>query len=446
MGTVSSTTLSRRAWFWELFRKFAQLEAASSIVLLAATLAALGLANSPLAEAYRRIQLTPLSVSLGPETLAWPLVEWVNDALMAVFFLVVGLEVKREILVGELASVRKALLPIIAAVGGMLLPTLIYLSLNHSGQAQRGFGIPMATDVAFSLAILAAFGRRIPIALKMFLATLAIADDVGGVLVIAVAYSGGLHWFWLAGSGLVFGCCLVLNRLGVSRLGVYLSAGVLLWVALHASGIHPALGGVILAMAIPSRAFLSSEQFIQHGHKRLEQFRHARRVPQSRQEAHRHLSQLHNSLELAESPLDRLIDALHPWVSFGIMPLFAVMNAGVSMRHFSAAMLLQPTFLGIALGLVLGKPLGIMAASWIAVRLRFAELPSSLTWGQLHAVGWIAGIGFTVAIFVANLAFGQSAQYTEARTAVLFASTLAAGLGATLLRATKPERDANTAR
>lgn len=415
------------------FGRFAQLESSSSLVLLAATLLALALANSALAFRYEQALEAPLGLILGPVQFHWPVLQWINDVLMAVFFLVVGLEVKRELLTGELASFRRAILPVLAAVGGMIAPALIYTLLNHGGPAQRGWGVPIATDIAFSLAILTAFGSRAPFALKIFLASLAIADDIGGVLVIAVAYTSHLHLLWLAASVIVFLVCFALNRFGVSALWPYLLTGAGLWFTMHASGVHPTLSGIILAIAIPARSFTPAEHFVERGHLRLDAFRRLARTNSPGEDQRKHLQALEHGLSLVRSPLDRMEEALHPFVSYGIMPLFALANAGIPLHGFSLQAVKQPAFLGITLGLVLGKPLGITLFSWLAVRFGLAELPRGVTWAHIHAAGWVAGIGFTVAIFVAGLAFGEGARYTDARLAILLASTLAAIAGAILL-------------
>jgi len=418
----------------EPFARFAQLESSSSIVLLLATVAALAFANSHLATAYDAFLNFHLGASAGSLSFQWTLHDWVNDALMAIFFLVVGLEVKRELLIGELASLRRAFLPVLAALGGVLTPALIYFALNVHGPDARGWGIPVATDIAFSLAVLKLFGSRIPIGLKIFLASLAIVDDIAGVLIIAVAYTRELHLWYLGLVILLFLICLLLNRLGVTRLSAYMVVGIALWWAFRASGLHPTLAGVLLALAIPSRTFIPASRFLDRGRTRLQQFEEAveRSGPQSH-DVREPLHKLRTGLEWAESPLDRLQSMLHPWVSFGIVPLFALTNAGISLHNFHPGTALHPAFLGIFVGLVLGKPIGITAFSWLAVRLRLAELPAGVRWIDLHAVAWLGGIGFTVSIFIAGLAFVTDERYTTARIAVLAASTIAAAAGATLL-------------
>jgi NhaA family Na+:H+ antiporter len=328
---------------------------------------------------------------------------FVNDGLMAIFFLIVGLEVKREFLTGELRSLRRALLPVLAALGGVVTPALLYLALNGSGPNARGWGVPIATDVAFSLAVLAVFGRRIPVGLKVFLVALAIVDDIGGVAVIAVAYTRQLRLEYLAIVALLFAACCLLNRRGVRSLSLYVPLGVALWWAMLMSGVHPTMAGILFALAVPS-------------------------------------GRGSDAGGVQESPASRMERALHPWVSFGIVPLFALVNAGISLHGVNRDTLLHPLFLGVVLGLMIGKPLGITLFSWIAVRLRLAELPRGVSWSQLHAVSWLGGIGFTVSIFIAGLAFETEEQYTLARIAVLVASVCAAGIGGWGLAATHNRR------
>ncbi len=390
----------------EPFARFVRMESSSSIVLLLMTALALLTANSRLAPVYDALQVLPLGVTIGSFSMRTNLHVLVNDGLMPLFFLTVGLEIKRELAVGELASIRRAMLPVLAATGGVIVPALIYVALNPSGPAARGWGIPIATDIAFSLTVLTMFNSRIPVALKVFLVSLAIVDDIAGVAVIAVAYTHEFHLGMLLLVGLLSLACLGLNRMGVTHLPLYMVVGVGLWWALHASGIHAALAGVVLALTIPVRT--------------------QNQAPES-------AAKVQSGLERSESPLNRLETKLHPWVSFGIVPLFALMNAGVRLEAFQAGHALERAFAGIVLGMVLGKPIGITLFSWVAVRFRLADLPHRVGWLQLHAVSWLGGIGFTVSIFIAGLAFDANDQYTRACTAVLVASLGAAGVGSVLL-------------
>jgi Na+:H+ antiporter, NhaA family len=379
------------------FIRFAQLESASSIVLLAATLAALLLANSALGDVYEASLRYSVGNNAGRLAFHFTVHDFVNDGLMAVFFLLVGLEVKREFLTGELRSLRLALLPVLAALGGVVTPALLYFAINGNGPAAHGWGVPIATDVAFSLAVLAAF-RRIPVGLKVFLVALAIVDDIAGVAVIAIVYTRRLRVEYLVIALVLFAICLLLNRRGVRRLAVYVPLGLALWWAMDISGVHPTMAGILFALAVPSGG---------------------------------------SQDEADDSVANRLEQALHPWVSFGIVPLFALVNAGISLYGLHRDALLHPIFLGVVLGLLLGKPVGITLFSWIAVRLRLAELPRGVSWSQLHAVSWLGGVGFTVSIFIAGLAFETEEQYTLARIAVLAASACAAGIGAWGLAATR---------
>jgi Na+:H+ antiporter, NhaA family len=416
------------------FARFTQLESSGSIVLLVAAISALVLANTGLAPTYEKLLEFPVGASAGRFAFNLSLRDWVNDGLMTIFFLVMSLEVKRELLIGELASWRRSLLPVAAALGGVLTPALIYYALNAGGPHVKGWGIPIATDIAFSIAILGVFGKRIPVALKIFLVTLAIVDDIAGVAVIATAYSQHLHFRYLFVAALLFVFCLILNRLGVIRLRIYMMVGIALWWTVHASGVHATLAGVLLALATPSRTFIPPERFLERGKHRLAEF--ARSVEDAgprNPEARGHLHMIRAGIELYVSPLERLQAVLHPWVSFVIIPLFALANAGISLNRIHRSAELLPVFWGIFLGLVLGKPIGISLFAWIAVRLRLAELPNGVNWKQLHAVSWLGGIGFTISIFIAGLAFETDQLYTLSRMAIFLGSITAAGIGLLLL-------------
>ena len=425
--------------------RFARLESSSSIVLLLAAGIGLALANSPFAAAYEGLLKAPLFASTSEP---WNVRDCVNNALMAFFFLVVGLEVKRELLTGELAAARRALLPILAALGGVITPAGLYLLLNYRHGAAIGWGVPIATDVAFSLAVLGLFARTAPPGLKAFLVTLAIVDDLVGVLVIAVAYTRQLHPGYLALSLSIFLFCLLLNWQGVTRLSIFMLSGVALWWTVRASGLHPTLAGALLSATIPAGSLIS---------KKNAQARGAVRGKQLLTSTLRRLSgitrpSIGRNIEFSQSPLTRLEGTLHPWVSFGIVPLFAMANADVPLRAIPTRELSHPVLLGVLVGLLIGKPLGITLFSWIAVRLRLAALPQKITWAQLHAVAWLGGIGFTISILIAGLAFGPTEQYTIARIGILGASLLAAAIGASLLffalrshrQGSKPQRSGRT--
>jgi NhaA family Na+:H+ antiporter len=371
--------------------------ATRGIVLLLSGAIALAVANSPWADAYARFLELPIAVGWPGRTLVLSLRHWIEDGAMAVFFLLVGLEIKRELLAGELASMRRAALPIAGAIGGMLLPALLYIVVNARGEGARGWAIPMATDIAFALGILALLGSRVPLGLRAFLAALAIVDDLGAVLVIALFYTTTLHPWALAASGLIMIVLVALNRAGVRTVVPYLALGIGLWLAVHESGVHATVAGVLLAMTIP-------------WHPR------------------------HEATD-GDPPLLRLEHALERPVAFAIMPAFAFASAGVALTTFGDA-LGSPVALGIALGLVVGKPMGITLASWLAVRAGLADLPARVTWGSLHGVAWLAGIGFTMALFIATLAFEGTPRLAIAKAGVLGASTIAGMTGYALLRRT----------
>jgi Na+:H+ antiporter, NhaA family len=380
---------------FETLRRLIQHEAAGGFILLAAAVFALILANSALAGFYSNFLDVPATIQVGMFKLSKPLLLWINDGLMAIFFLLIGLEVKRELLAGELSSVRRATLPVIAATGGMVVPALVYVLLNAGDSyALRGWAIPVATDIAFSLGVLALLGSRVPASLKVFLLALAIADDIGAILIIAVGYTDDLSLLPLALAAASLACLIMFNLLGVTRLSAYILLGLFLWVCVLKSGVHATLAGVALGLIIPLR---TTEK---HG----------------------------------QSPLRHLEHVLHPWVIFGIMPLFAFANAGVSLEGFTVDSIVQPLPLGIALGLFLGKQLGVMSFAWAGVRLGLAHLPKATGWLSLYGVACLTGIGFTMSLFIGTLAFPDSQSAAAVRIGVLIGSVLAALFGYTVLR------------
>jgi NhaA family Na+:H+ antiporter len=418
------------------FQYFARTGATSGVLLLVATVAALIWANSPWHATYEAIWESPVRVSVAGRFLELSLLSWINDGLMAAFFLLVGLEIKRELLVGELASIRQATLPIAAAIGGMLVPALVYVAVNPSRPEAAGWGIPMATDIAFALGVMMLLGPRIPVGLKVFLTALAIVDDMGAVAVIALFYSGSLHLVPLA---IAAGCVLllvVLNASRIRRLLPFLLVGVVLWFALHESGIHATIAGVVLALTIPVRTRINAEEFSSQARELLAEFDKAETgdllviTSKGQQEA---IHALERASEGVQAPLLRLEHGLQPLVQYGIMPLFAFANAGVRLAGADASPL-APVTLGVFLGLVIGKPLGITLFAWLAVRFRLAALPAQTTWRALHGAAWLGGIGFTMSLFIAAQAFGGPPHLFPAKVGILLGSTVAGTVGALLLR------------
>lgn len=423
------------------FQEFTQSQAAGGVLLLLCTVVALVWANSPWGESYVRIWQTPLHISLGPWQLAKPLFLWINEALMAVFFFLMGLEIKRELLVGELASFRQALLPIIAALGGMLMPALLYLAYNANTPGATGWGIPVATDIAFALGALALLGQRIPSGLYVFLAALAIADDIGAVLLIAFLYTSHLVWSALLLGMALLGLLLLANALGLRHPLVYSLLGVGLWLACEESGLHATLAGVLAAMTIPVRAHINTQEFLAWGRTLLRIFEEggsageAVLLNSTRQGA---IQGLVTACEQVEAPLQRFEHLAHPWVTLAIMPVFALANAGVRLEGDIWAAVTHSVSLGIILGLVLGKQTGIMLCVYLAVRSGMAVLPSGVTWRHLYGVSWLAGMGFTMALFLADLSFGETPLRSAAKAGTLVASLLAGVGGWCLLRSGQP--------
>jgi NhaA family Na+:H+ antiporter len=360
--------------------------------------------------------------------------EWVNDGLMVIFFFVVGLEIKREVTTGELANPKKAILPIAAAFGGMIVPALLYVLFNVGTAGAPGWGIPMATDIAFTLGIMAMLGRRVPLSLKVFFTALAIVDDLGAVLVIAVFYTADISWMSLGVGGLIFVVLLRLNRAKVYATLPYAILGIGLWIAFLRSGIHPTIAGVLLALTIPTRSPANVQTLLAQSVNLLRGFdvpSEWRFLAGSRRQAT--IQTLENIVDRMQSPAQRLERDLHPWTTFAILPIFALANAGVTLANDGSVSLLHPVSLGIVLGLVLGKPMGISLLAWLAVRSGLGELPSGVGWRQLLGASCLAGIGFTISLFIAGSAFEEEALQSTAKLAILAASSLAAVLGWALL-------------
>ncbi len=417
-----------------VFQRFVRTEALGGLVLLVFAVLALLLANSPWASFYTRFWETPFAVGSGGHSVTLTLHQWINDGLMALFFLLVGLEIKRELVAGELASPKKAALPIAAAIGGVVVPALLYWFLNPSGPAADGWGIPMATDIAFALGALALIAPNAPVALKVFLAALAIVDDMGAVLVIAIFYSGAIVWSALGVAALMIVVLVVLNVMGVTKLWPYLIAGIILWFFVHESGIHATIAGVALAMTIPTRTRINAAEFSQEARSLLDQFDRKETgdllvlTSKGQQET---LFSLDRASEAATAPILRLEHALHKFSAFVVMPLFAFANAGVKL---GGPILHGEVALGVLAGLVIGKPLGVTAAAFLAVKLGIAKLPDEMGWGELHGVAWLAGIGFTMSLFIALLAFKNPEFVDTAKVAILGGSLLAGVIGAVVLK------------
>ncbi|MBK7832025.1 MAG: Na+/H+ antiporter NhaA [Gemmatimonadetes bacterium] len=418
------------------FQEFARIGSLGGVVLLMTTAVALVWSNSAWGDSYFHLWETPVAIGGADAPLTLSLHHWINDALMVVFFLFVGLEIKREVLVGELASPKQAALPIVAALGGMVVPALLYVLVNRSGPGSVGWGIPMATDIAFALGILALLGSRVPIGLKVFLAALAIVDDLGAVLVIAFFYTSNLVWGALAGAAVCIAILVTLNVRRVSALTPYLMVGLVLWYCILLSGIHSTIAGVILALTIPTDSRINAEEFSQRARALLDDFDRTETgdllviTSKGQQDA---LNGLDVAVSAVNAPLLKLEHALQALVSFGIMPLFALSNAGVRLSGIGEAMV-SPVALGVVLGLVVGKMLGITTFSMVAVRLGLAALPSGVTWRTLHGAAWLGGIGFTMSLFVAGLAFADASLLDQAKIAVLGASTVAGIVGFVILR------------
>jgi NhaA family Na+:H+ antiporter len=405
--------------------RFLQIEASAGLLLVAAAVIALVWASSPWSAAYHQLWGTDVALEAGPFHLSGSLVHWVNDALMAVFFFVVGLEISRELTIGHLADRRAAALPVLAAVGGTVVPAAIYLAVTAGGDGTEGWGIPMATDIAFAVGVVMLLGDRVPAAVRLLLLAVAIVDDIAAISVIAIFYTDDLEVAWLAGALLGVAVVALMRRVRVWYLPVYLLAGVGVWLCLYESGVHPTLAGVAMGFLTPVRPLVPEPELGAV----------ARRLSADEDVTVDEVRELAFELRESVSVSERFEEALHPWSSYVILPLFALANAGVSLSASSVGDALSSRVtIGIVLGLVIGKPLGILGASWLAVRTGVARLPAGLSWRHIAGLGTVAGIGFTVAIFVSGLAFDRAEVQDEARLGVLAASVVAAVLGGAVLR------------
>jgi NhaA family Na+:H+ antiporter len=415
---------------------FLQLEAASGIVLLSCAVLALALANSAASDAYQAAFATPIAIRVGPLAAEFTLALLINDGLMTVFFFLVGMEIKRELAIGELRTVRQAALPLVAALGGMVVPAAVFLAFNAGTPAAAGWGVPMATDIAFCIGVLTLLRSRVSHALVVFVTALAIFDDIGGILVIALFYGHGLHLAWL---GLAAALTAVLVAMGRSyiRSGLaYAAVAAGLWYALHHGGIHATIAGVIAGLAIPARARRLPRSILED----LSVYTSGLlRSPEDEELEEASILAIEEKIEDVESPLGRFVHALHPWVAFLIMPVFALANSGVDLRRLEPAQLTGNLAVGIAVALFLGKLAGIFTTTWVAVRFGLAPMPGGGSAVKLLGVSTVAGIGFTVALFIAALAYpGQPDLLDQAKVGILVGSLVAGIVGAAILRLTRP--------
>jgi Na+:H+ antiporter, NhaA family len=421
--------------------RFIRREFTGGIVLFVSVVIAIVWANSPWAGSYHDLWETKFAVHFSGYGLDQPLHVWINDGLMALFFFVIGLELKREFMAGELSTVKKASLPMIAALGGMIVPALIYAALNMNSGALKGWGIPMATDIAFALALLSLAGRHIPGSVKVFLSALAVADDLGAVLVIAFFYTSHIALTPLLIAG---GFLLLLglgNKLGVRSIFFYLILGIAVWAGFLFSGVHATIAGVLVAFTIPARTKIDETEFARKARTNIEEFEE--QIPLNStlttSEQHDTIQTIKRLCLDAETPLQKIEDKLHPWVAFVIMPLFALANAGMVIRGDFFSSLGNPVSLGIITGLLAGKFIGVFSFTWLAVRLKLADLPDRARWAHVTGVAVLAGVGFTMSLFVTGLAFADPALVDQAKYGILTASFVAGVTGILLLRMTKKQ-------
>jgi Na+:H+ antiporter, NhaA family len=412
--------------------RFVQSETSGSVLLFGATVVALVWANSPWSASYFALWKLPLQIGRRP-LLSMDLHHWIDDGLMVLFFLVVGLEIKREIVKGELSSFRQAALPIMAALGGMIIPAILYFTLNRSGPGARGWGIPMATDIGFAMGVLALLGKRIPSSLRVFMLALAIVDDVGAILVIAFFYTPKISLSALAAAGALL-ALLVVIAMRRAPISVYAVAGFFFWAAVLSSGVHATIAGVILGLIAPIQPKFRPEELTESAEPLLSSFQ-AQISSQDKSSAEATLTELNQLLRGTDSIAERLERGVHPWVCYLVLPLFALASAGVNLSTERLKLALSsPIALGIVLGLVVGKAVGITAFSFLAVESKIAGMADDLTWAGIAGIAMLAGVGFTVALFISGLSFEDETSVAAAKVAVLAASLAAGAIGYLFLR------------
>ncbi|TLE00664.1 sodium/proton antiporter NhaA [Helicobacter japonicus] len=421
----------------ETLSNFIQAESFSGIFLFFCALSAMVVANSPLSHIYKEFWEQPFGFSFAGGFYGFSIHDWINDVLMSIFFLMVGLEIKRELLFGDLSGFQKAAFPVIGAIGGMIVPGLIYYALNVNTPSYHGFGIPMATDIAFALGVILLLGKRVPLALKVFLVTLAVADDLGAIAVIAIFYPSpeGLHLSFLLMAVGIIGILSFLNYIGVRHLGIYIGIGIILWFCVHHGGIHATIAAVALAFCIPVKPKIESKEFIEVVQQMIKIFANKDKERKNillDTEQMSAIDSVGRDFVKVQNPLLRLEHALQPLCAFIIMPLFAFANAGVDIRG-EVNFHIDHIMLGIMLGLVVGKPVGILGLTFLCEKCKIAARPEGVTWSHIFGAGMLAGIGFTMSMFVSNLAFDDIYSTDVSKIAILLASSIAGILGSLFL-------------
>lgn len=416
-----------------------------SVLLILATISALVWANSPYSESYFHLWETPVAITFGRHIFEMSLHEWINDGLMVLFFLSVGLEIKREVRFGKLSSMKAAMLPIIAALGGMIVPAILYTFVNFGGEGASGWGVPMATDIAFAIGVMMLLGKRVPLSLKVFITALAIIDDIGAVLVIAVFYSTSIVWWGLQMAAVFLLLIFIGTRLNIRYTGLYivLTGGV--WLGMIYSGVHATLAGILAAMMVPATSPLSAKRFVSAEKQYLNRLSNAHVDDKSLLTDHDQIETIHKISETVqeiEPVLVWLEHAIMPYVNILIIPLFALSNAGIHLGGHSGNIFANPITIGVILGLIVGKQLGVTLFTWLAVKLRLAVLPEGVTWLQIYAMSWLTSIGFTMSLFITELAFHDEDMIASAKVGILLASIVAGLVGYVILRLTLTVKEA----